>query len=362
MVMVCSSSNALELEESSRSLLRSRVQDKLQGNPFKKWFQKIGEGVTAGTDAIRSIGKKKKRSGKDQNVFEKAFIRVGNSLSHGFKAIGSFIGKAIGPVIQNLSDIDINDPSSTPIGRGPAGCSSVIVNAFCDSTDCDPCNALGVIGAELITRTILAGYVKNPLTLITSRNSMAYAARCVQSFAHQCGERLSSPIFDQESASLSQLDVKENECIHMAVAQYGRKVTARRSGLVAGSWNTVPFGCSVQSGGDFAAHFNRNWRMGDRQKSGYSKVNKDDTVVTEDDCLLSALVTYGPDVTARRSSLVAGSWKHVPLGCSVQTGGDMAAHFNRIDGRREDGVSYTKVVKPPVMVEIEEEGYQQLDF
>ena len=42
-----------------------------------------------------------------------------------------------------------------------------------------------------------------------------------------------------------------------AVAKFGRKVKVSRSGLVAGSWNHVPSGCSVQSGGDWAANYNR---------------------------------------------------------------------------------------------------------
>jgi len=43
-----------------------------------------------------------------------------------------------------------------------------------------------------------------------------------------------------------------------------------RQQLVAGSWGHVPYGCSLQSGGDWAAHFNRN--PGGQQSSGYSLV------------------------------------------------------------------------------------------
>jgi len=39
--------------------------------------------------------------------------------------------------------------------------------------------------------------------------------------------------------------------------------------------------------------------------------------------------------TQGRQNLVAGSWGHVPPGCSVQSGGDWAAHYNRRQGKNE---------------------------
>ena len=44
-------------------------------------------------------------------------------------------------------------------------------------------------------------------------------------------------------------------CLEKAKAEFGNKVTQERT-LQSGDWDTVPSGCSVQSGGDWAAHWN----------------------------------------------------------------------------------------------------------
>ena len=59
------------------------------------------------------------------------------------------------------------------------------------------------------------------------------------------------------SAPLALAGLPQTKCLAAAVAQFGAKVTAKRS-LVTGSWSHVLPGCSVQSGGDWAAHFNSN--------------------------------------------------------------------------------------------------------
>lgn len=48
----------------------------------------------------------------------------------------------------------------------------------------------------------------------------------------------------------------EGPCLSAAVAQFGNKVTATRP-LQIGEWDANPPGCFVQSGGDWAAHYNR---------------------------------------------------------------------------------------------------------
>jgi hypothetical protein len=49
-------------------------------------------------------------------------------------------------------------------------------------------------------------------------------------------------------------------------------------------------------------------------------------------CLSSAKRQFGNKVTAARNYLVSGGWGHVPPGCSVQSGGDWAAHYNTASG------------------------------
>ena len=121
--------------------------------------------------------------------------------------------------------------------------------------------------------------------------------------------------------------VAEAACLSSAVAQFGSKVQASRGGLVAGSWGHVPPGCTVQSGGDWAAHYNRG-----HGASGHYTTVVPTRAVSEADCLAAAVAQYGSKVQASRGGLVAGSWGHVPPGCTVQSGGDWAAHYNRGSG------------------------------
>jgi hypothetical protein len=46
-------------------------------------------------------------------------------------------------------------------------------------------------------------------------------------------------------------------CLAQAVRQFGQRVTAKR-GLQVGEWAWVPPGCTVQSGGDWACHWNEH--------------------------------------------------------------------------------------------------------
>ena len=206
---------------------------------------------------------------------------------------------------------------------------------------------------------------------------------------------------------------KEN-CLESAKEVYGDKVTAKRGKLIAGNWGHLPQGCSVQSGGDWAAHWNNtdgnnsgrytkvvvplsilnNVDSGnnsndyktqydelysqynnkldshtveisqlksdqneldsqynnklDSHKDEISKLKSDHKKsiyklipATRENCLDIAKAEYGDKVTAKRGTLIAGNWPHLPQGCSVQSGGDWAAHWNDKDGYNNG--TYTKV-------------------
>jgi len=157
--------------------------------------------------------------------------------------------------------------------------------------------------------------------------------------------------------------------------------TQGRTNLVAGSWGHVPAGCSSQThgtrgkAGDWAAHFNRN--PGGTNDGGYTVVciaaapaptlpqvwifdpagNGQNTCSTgpgptEGECLGAVQGLLPPGQTQGRTNLVAGSWGHVPAGCSSQThgtrgkAGDWAAHYNRNPGGQNDG-GYTTVCPAP---------------
>lgn len=55
----------------------------------------------------------------------------------------------------------------------------------------------------------------------------------------------------------------------------------------------------------------------------------DTSSVSEAQCLRAVQALLPHDQVQGRTTLVAGRWQHVPPGCSVQSGGDWAAHYNR---------------------------------
>jgi len=62
------------------------------------------------------------------------------------------------------------------------------------------------------------------------------------------------------------------------------------------------------------------------------------SAVRKDDCITAGLAAGGK---LRNNILVEGSWKHVPYGCSLQSGGDNAVHYNHQQGYNDGG--YTSV-------------------
>ena len=46
-----------------------------------------------------------------------------------------------------------------------------------------------------------------------------------------------------------------------------------RKNVVTGNWDTLPVGCSVQSGGDWAVHYNNNNEPNSVDMENYTPVN-----------------------------------------------------------------------------------------
>merc|ERR1719230_2409681 len=69
--------------------------------------------------------------------------------------------------------------------------------------------------------------------------------------------------------------------------------------------------------------------------------------VDEAGCLAAVQALLPTGATQGRTTLVAGSWGWVPPGCSVQSGGDWAAHYNRRASGSNDG-GYSPVCTGPV--------------
>jgi hypothetical protein len=79
--------------------------------------------------------------------------------------------------------------------------------------------------------------------------------------------------------------VGETGCLSSAVKQFGSKVTAKRP-LQTGSWAHVPPGCTVQSGADWAAHWNT---LASGKGGGYAPVTGSEDIVG----LVNSWVAYG---------------------------------------------------------------------
>ena len=65
----------------------------------------------------------------------------------------------------------------------------------------------------------------------------------------------------------------------------------------------MPPGCSVQSGGDWAAHYNRG--RGDDDARSYTPVSRE-VAVTQVDCLWEAVKVFGNKVLSARRKLLVG--------------------------------------------------------
>jgi len=127
-----------------------------------------------------------------------------------------------------------------------------------------------------------------------------------------------------------------------------------RKELIVGSWNHVPYGCSIQSAGDLAAHFNRN--PGGQNPGSYSLVcgafhlapqgaNSCNAGLSAREWTCEHAADQQAQALGRaqgRQELIVGSWGHVPYGCSIKSAGDWAAHFNTYPDGQNDG-SYSLV-------------------
>jgi hypothetical protein len=107
--------------------------------------------------------------------------------------------------------------------------------------------------------------------------------------------------------------------------------------LERGSWGHVPAGCSVQSGNNWGAYYNTN-NAGVDTASMYTAVT-----ISAENCLAAAKMYVPVAATQGRTALSTGSWAHVPAGCSVQSGGDWAAHYNTNNAGVDTASMYTTV-------------------
>ena len=114
-----------------------------------------------------------------------------------------------------------------------------------------------------------------------------------------------------------------SNCLVESIRMYGPRVNKSRASLVQGHWKHVPYGCSVQSGGDWAAHYNFDPEGLDR-RNAYTEV----LAVRKEECLREAVSQFGLDVIKVQHRLVEGHWRTIPHGCTIQKIGDFGARYN----------------------------------
>lgn len=129
-----------------------------------------------------------------------------------------------------------------------------------------------------------------------------------------------------------------------------------RRGPQKGCWSKVPRGCTVQTGGDWAIHFNRcSGNSG--ASSPYSAVCHKPVAFKYRLKNYRSNISCGQPPESLCSSAAAqvlaghkpgrgmnrGCWSWVPRGCSVQTGGDWTVHFNRCSGTAPSDKDYSAV-------------------
>jgi uncharacterized protein (DUF1800 family)/uncharacterized protein (DUF1501 family) len=183
-------------------------------------------------------------------------------------------------------------------------------------------------------------------------NSGSYSPVCT---GREPLHQLVAHLEPQASNACSTESVSEAECLEAVRSLLPEGQAQGRTGLAAGSWGHVPAGCSVQSGGDWAAYFNHN--TAGRNSGDYSpvctglealhqliahleprgRIACSTDSVSEAECLEAVRLLLPEGQAQGRTGLAVGSWGHVPFGCSVQSGGDWAAHFNRQNGGSNSG-------------------------
>lgn len=120
--------------------------------------------------------------------------------------------------------------------------------------------------------------------------------------------------------------------------------------LVVDSWTDRPTGCSVTAAGEVSFNLDPSGgNCGDffpvctplaslaSQGANECPAGSGLSSPSEEQCLAAAHDLLPSFLSPGRDDLVSGSWGNVPPGCSVQTGGDWAAHWNSNSEGANDG-------------------------
>jgi hypothetical protein len=122
--------------------------------------------------------------------------------------------------------------------------------------------------------------------------------------------------------------------------------------IQAGSWSWVNPGCTVQSGGDWAIHWNSD-PNGKDERYHYTtinpsylnmgSVNTPTNITTFEECDRAGNKYLADIGKTPARPIQTGSWYWVLPKCSVQSGGDWAIHWNTDDNGKDNESIYTSV-------------------
>jgi hypothetical protein len=107
-----------------------------------------------------------------------------------------------------------------------------------------------------------------------------------------------------------------------------------------GNWSDVPYGCSVQSKGDYTIHYNTN-------QNGTSNLytllpNTDYEVENIAKCTITGEKYLKDNSKTSEYGTQAGSWSWIPPGCSIQSSGGNTIYYNT-DLNGSNNESYIKL-------------------
>jgi len=145
--------------------------------------------------------------------------------------------------------------------------------------------------------------------------------------------------------------ITKDECLAAGAAvAAANHQTQGSEQLDSHNWDTNVAGCSLYTGGDWSTKWNTEsnpsgpfndrftpvcWKPTPATSGGYLLSSSKKTcttgvpVTTKDECIAAGAAVAAANHQAQgRTHLMSASWNTIVSGCSLQTGGDWATHFN----------------------------------
>jgi hypothetical protein len=116
------------------------------------------------------------------------------------------------------------------------------------------------------------------------------------------------------------LELEQKNCLEAAIDIFGYKVIATRGTLIVGSWGHVPLGCSVCTGGDFAAH----WNTGNNHNNPVTD-GAYTSILSQKETITHTISVKNAETSPTRLYVESCS----SIGCSTTVGREVISHHQR---------------------------------